>query len=110
MYLLHFKFFDYLSFFVCRDSLVSIETPYRLDESGNRIPVETSFAAPVQADPETRTVSYRMSTGSLSPPGEGGVKLSRRGADSHHPSSADVKERVEVYLYSPSGPSWHVIG
>jgi hypothetical protein len=26
-----------------------------------------------------------------------------------HPlSSIDVKERVEVYLYSPCGPSWHV--
>jgi hypothetical protein len=28
-----------------------------------------------------------------------------------HPlSSAEVKERVELYLYSPSGPSWSVIG
>jgi hypothetical protein len=26
------------------------------------------------------------------------------------PSSADVKERVELYLYSTSGPSWPVIG
>jgi len=26
------------------------------------------------------------------------------------PSSAEVKERVELYLYSPSGPSWSVIG
>jgi len=26
------------------------------------------------------------------------------------PSSAEVKERVELYLYSPSGPSWHVLG
>jgi len=26
------------------------------------------------------------------------------------PSSAEVKERVELYLYSPSGPSWPVIG
>jgi hypothetical protein len=25
-------------------------------------------------------------------------------------SSARVKERVELYLYSPSGPSWPVIG
>ena len=24
--------------------------------------------------------------------------------------SAEVKERVELYLYSPSGPSWPVIG
>ena len=26
------------------------------------------------------------------------------------PSSAEVKERVELYLYSPSGPSWPVMG
>jgi hypothetical protein len=26
------------------------------------------------------------------------------------PSSAEVKERVELYLYSTSGPSWSVLG
>jgi hypothetical protein len=26
------------------------------------------------------------------------------------PSTAEVKERVELYLYSPYGPSWPVIG
>jgi len=26
------------------------------------------------------------------------------------PSSAEVKERVELYLYSHYGPSWHVLG
>jgi len=26
------------------------------------------------------------------------------------PSSVDVKERVEVYIYCPSGPSWPVLG
>ena len=26
------------------------------------------------------------------------------------PSSAEVKERVELYVYSPSGPSWPVLG
>jgi len=28
----------------------------------------------------------------------------------HPPSSAEVKERVELYFYSPSGSSWPVIG
>ena len=28
----------------------------------------------------------------------------------HPPSSAEVKERVELYLCSPSGPSWPVLG
>jgi hypothetical protein len=27
----------------------------------------------------------------------------------HTPSSAEVEERVELYLYSPSGPSWPVL-
>jgi len=35
-----------------------------------------------------------------------GVKRSGNGVDYPPPSSAEVKERVELYLYSPSGPSW----
>jgi hypothetical protein len=38
------------------------------------------------------------------------VKRPGRGVNHPLPSSADVKERVELYLYSPSGPSWHVLG
>ena len=33
-----------------------------------------------------------------------------RGLDHPHPSSAEVKDRVELYLYSPFGPSWPVLG
>ena len=38
--------------------------------------------------------------------------LKRPGSDLNHPttSSAEIKERVELYLYSPSGLSWQVIG
>ena len=39
-----------------------------------------------------------------------GVKRPGRGIDHPPPSSAKVQERVELYLYSPSGPSWPVIG
>ena len=39
-----------------------------------------------------------------------GVKRPGRGVDHPPPSSARVKERVELYLYSPSGPSWPVLG
>jgi hypothetical protein len=46
-----------------------------------------------------------MATGSLP-----GVKRPGRGVDHHPPSSAEVKERVELYLYSTSGPSWPVLG
>jgi hypothetical protein len=31
------------------------------------------------------------------------------GSDHPPPSSAKVKERVELYLYSPSGPLWPVL-
>jgi len=39
-----------------------------------------------------------------------GVKWPGRGFDHPPPSSAEVKGRVELYLYSTSGPSWPVIG
>jgi hypothetical protein len=39
-----------------------------------------------------------------------GVKRPGRGVDHPPPSSAEVKERVELYIYSPSGPSWPVLG
>jgi len=38
------------------------------------------------------------------------VKRPERGVDHPLPSSAKVKERVELYLYSTSGPSWSVLG
>ena len=46
-----------------------------------------------------------MGTGSFP-----GVKRPGRGADHQPPFSAEVKQRVELYIYSPSGPSWPVIG
>jgi hypothetical protein len=39
-----------------------------------------------------------------------GVKWPGRGVDHPPRSSAEVKERVELYLYSSSGPSWQSIG
>jgi len=51
----------------------------------------------------------------LQPPIQWAPDLSRgwscRGVTltTHSPSSAEVKERVELYLYSPSGPSWPVL-
>ena len=63
------------------------------------------FSAPVQTGPVAQTASCTVGTGSLS-----GVKQPRR--DVHHLplSSAEVKERVELYLYSPSGTLWPVMG
>jgi hypothetical protein len=39
-----------------------------------------------------------------------GKKRPGRGVDHSPQSSAEVKERVELYLFSPSGPSWSVLG
>jgi hypothetical protein len=39
-----------------------------------------------------------------------GVKQPRRGFDHPPRSSAEVKERVELHIDSPSGASWPVIG
>ena len=38
-----------------------------------------------------------------------GLKWLGRGTDHPPPSSAKVKVRVQLYLYSPSGPSWPVL-
>jgi hypothetical protein len=46
-----------------------------------------------------------MGTGSFS-----GVKRPGRGADHPPPSKRRGHERVELHLYSPSGPQWPVIG
>jgi hypothetical protein len=39
-----------------------------------------------------------------------GVKQPGRSVNHPPLSSAEVKERVELYLYSPSGPSWPILG
>jgi len=39
-----------------------------------------------------------------------GVKRPGRGVDNSLTSSTKAKERVELCLFSPSGPSWPVLG
>jgi hypothetical protein len=63
------------------------------------------FSAPVQAGPEAHPASCTMGTGSFP-----GVKQPGRGVDNPPPTSAEVKERVKLYLYSHSGPLWPVLG
>ena len=56
------------------------------------------FSEPVQTVPEAHPASYTMDTGSFPE-----VKQPGRGVDHPPLSSVEVKERVELYLYSPSG-------
>jgi len=68
------------------------------------MPVGARFSVPVQPGSGAHTASYTMGTGSFP-----GVKRPGRGVDHPSPPSAEVKERVQLYLYSPSGSSWPVI-
>ena len=79
----------------------------RAGQSRDRIPVggRKRFSSPVQTGPVAHPVSYTMGTGSLS-----GGKAAVAWRWPPTPSSAEVKERVQIYLYSPSGPSWPVLG
>jgi len=49
--------------------------------------------------------SYTIGTGSFP-----GVKGPGFGVDRPHSLSAEIKERVELYFYYSSGPSWSVVG
>jgi len=63
------------------------------------------FSAPVQTGPVAQPASYTMGTGSFQ-----GARRPGRGVDHPPPSSDEVNERVQLYLYSISGPSLPVIG
>ena len=73
--------------------------------SGDQILVGVIFSAPNQTGPGVHPASYAMGTRSFL-----GVRWPGRGVDHPPLSSAEVKERVELYLYSRPGPSWSVLG
>ena len=88
-----------------RGSSVGISTTLRAGRSGDRFLVGARFSAPVRTIPEAHPASYTMGTRSFP-----GVKRPGLGIDHPHPSSAEVKERLELYLCSSSGPSWPCLG
>jgi len=67
--------------------------------------VGASFSEPIQTDPGSHPASCTMVTKSVT-----GVKQLGQGIDNPPPSSAEVKETVELYLYSTSRPPWSVTG
>jgi hypothetical protein len=100
-----FKQSNALSDIVGRDSVVGIVTRYEQDCPG----IESRWGRDFQH-------SSRPALGPAQPPVQWvpghspGVKRPGRGVDHPPPSSTEVKERIELYLYSPSGPSWPVLG
>ena len=95
----------YVRVYPGRDSAVGIATRYGLDGRGIESRWGVRFSAPVQTGPGAHPASYAMGTRSFP-----AVKRPGRGVDHPPQSSAEVKERVELHLYSTSGPSWPVIG
>ena len=87
-----------------QDSTVSIATHYRL--SGLRIGSWWGVTLPtsIQNGPGAHPTSYKIGTRSF-------PWVMRPGSGVNHPSpcSTDVKETVELYVYSPSVPTWHII-
>jgi hypothetical protein len=88
---------------VGRDSVVGRAVRYGVD--GLRIEsrwggAERDFSAPVRTDSR----AHPMGTGSF-------PRLRRPGRDEHlPPSGAEVKERVQVYFYTPAESSQTVLG
>jgi len=87
------------------DSSVGIAKSYRLD--GLRIESwwVVRFSTPFQTGPGAYLASCTVGTGSFL-----GVKWPGHSIDHPPTSSAEVKERVELYLHSFYGPSWPVLG
>jgi len=76
---------------------------YGLDDRGVRI----------QARAENFSLHHRVQTGHSASYSMGnmgsvlGVERPGREADHSPPTSAEVKEGVELYIHSPNTPSWH---
>jgi hypothetical protein len=87
---------------VGRDSSVGIVSRYGMDGPGIEWRWGASYSARVETGPGGCPASCTRGTGSF----RGGVKRPGRGVDHPPLSIAEVKEKVELYLYSSSGPSW----
>ena len=73
--------------------------------SGDRIPIGARFSTPIQPGPGAHAASNTNGTRSVPV-----VQQLGSGVDHPSPSSADVKESVQPYIYSASGALWPVLG
>ena len=78
----------------------SLRDSLRAERSGDRIPVGPRFSTPVQTGPGAHPAACTLGTESFP-----GVKRPGRGAEHPPATSAEVKEKVELYVYPLSGPS-----
>ena len=92
-------------FMVGRDSSVGIATRYGLDGPGIESRWRRDFPQPSRRPWGAPSLLYNGYWVSFP-----GVKRPGRRVDHPPSSSAEVKQRVQLYLYSPSVPSWPVIG
>ena len=83
-----------------RDISVGIAARYGLDGPGIESRWGARFSALIQTGPEAHPASYTMGTGSFPV-----LKRPGRCFDHPPPSSAEVKEIVQIYVYSSSVPS-----
>ena len=88
-----------------RDSSVGTATCYGLDGLGIESRWGRDFPHPSRPFLEPTQAPIKCVPG-LYP------RLRRSGRGVNHPpqSSTEVKEKIELYFYSPSGPSWTVLG
>jgi hypothetical protein len=101
-----FNFDSYHTYMVGRDSPVVTATSYRLDGTGIESRWGARLSTPDQIDPGAHPAFCTLCTVSF--PGGPAAGAWRRPPTPL--SRAKVKERVELYLYSSSGPSWPVLG
>ena len=87
-----------------RNSVVGIATRYGLDGSGNRIRMGRDF--PTRPDRSWDPTSLLYNGYKVIPGGKGAGAW----RSPPTPSRAEVKEKVELLLYSPSGPSRPILG
>jgi len=105
LYTLKKNFYTFRTNINGRDSSVGVAPRYRLDGPGIESRWRARFSAPVHTGSVAHPASCTMGTGSFP-----GVKQPGRVVGHPPLSSAEVKERVELYLYSPFEPSWPVLG